>query len=1121
MKSDKKPFHETIAEKLIQQLREGTAPWQKPWEPGGAGANMPINPTTGNRYRGINALQLMSEGREDQRWLTYKQAAAIDAQVRGGEKGTQIQYWKFTDEQTRTDSAGRPILDPRGEPIKESVKLERPRVFFATVFNAEQIDGMPLPAPRKEKTWNAVERAEQILQASGAIIHNGEQDRAFYRYATDAIHLPGKERFQSAANYYATALHELSHWTGHESRLSRDMKHPFGSEGYAKEELRAEIASMILGDALGIGHAPDQHAAYVGSWIKVLKDDPLEIFRAAADAEKIQDYLLGLDQRQIQEQATTKERVSIVDPAHMPNEPLQQQNMEAGMNAQLQEQAETTLPDRAEAWTLARVAQNAFTRAADSASVPQLLRMENVLNAMMPLSPENPFWQRHAMPQNADDMRERIDSARATVALRMTDAPVAEARLDLLSSLTIGSERAWNTAEFEQRSEEALGFALPLEWNGRVRVEGYGSEIVDGEAVLTAILPKGKKPDAWGVFAQHANGGFAMLSSFSTEQEAEKLAERLNLIDAHSTLSEHAKASKLARINEERVRRDPHSTDEDIAAARETRKDAEFVATISDEDLQRRIALEERAITQNGAAALGGEETAKVLINVPYKQKDEVKALGAKWDRQEQSWFIPTGVDSSRFAKWTQEGTNTATGDAQLSTTAPGSQTKPEASGDRQYLAVAYSERAAAKAAGAVWDKVARSWYAGPDADMARLDQWRPENVSVQQGPAMTPREEFAEALKSVGCVVTGDHPVMDGNTHRIAVEGENFTKNSGSGFYVGHLDGHPAGYTKNNKTGADLTWKSKGYVLDPEQKALMAAEAATRLQQREAGRSKRQEQAAVRVAKQMESLIPVERATPYMQAKGIEPQSGAFTDKDGRKTYLPAIDVTGKQWSIQYIQEDGTKRFAKDGRKEGCFHVVGGMDALASAPAVVIGEGYATAVQLKQVLGYATVCAFDAGNLAIVAQDLHRKFPDKPVVIAADDDRHLEMTQGANPGRTKAEEAARLVGGKVVLPIFAPGENDYPADLENVTPAHYREQQRTGSALSEEQLAALDRMKQFTDFNDLANKSALGHEGINRQLCSFVDDVIEKQALAEAERQQQEAVVAEKPKRRQALKFA
>ncbi|OYV45979.1 MAG: conjugal transfer protein TraC [Halothiobacillus sp. 24-54-40] len=308
----KKPFHEIVAEKLIEQLKQGTAPWQKPWQPGEAGAIVPMNPTTENRYKGINAMWLMAQGYSDQRWMTYKQAQDIGAQVRKGEKGTGIQYWKFNDEQTLRDENGKPVIDQNGEKVKQITKLERPRPFFATVFNAEQIDGLPPLQPKieAEQTWKAHERAESILVASGAVIRHGEADRAFYRPSTDSIHLPEKGQFPSADNYYATALHELGHWTGHSSRLDRDLTGSFGSESYAKEELRAEIASMILGDELGIGHDPSQHVAYVGSWIKSLQDDPLEVFRAAADAEKIQGHVLGLEQAH--EQALLKE--STIEP---------------------------------------------------------------------------------------------------------------------------------------------------------------------------------------------------------------------------------------------------------------------------------------------------------------------------------------------------------------------------------------------------------------------------------------------------------------------------------------------------------------------------------------------------------------------------------------------------------------------------------------------------------------------------------------------------------------------------------------------------------------------------------------------------------------------------------------
>lgn len=132
-----------------------------------------------------------------------------------------------------------------------------------------------------------------MFAASGVEIRHDQADPAFYRPATDRIYLPPRSSFKIAANFLATALHEVAHSTGHPSRLERDLAPLFGSVGYAKEELRADIASLMISDRLGIGHDPGQHAAYVDNWIKVLKDDPKEILRAARDADKITDYLLA------------------------------------------------------------------------------------------------------------------------------------------------------------------------------------------------------------------------------------------------------------------------------------------------------------------------------------------------------------------------------------------------------------------------------------------------------------------------------------------------------------------------------------------------------------------------------------------------------------------------------------------------------------------------------------------------------------------------------------------------------------------------------------------------------------------------------------------------------------
>lgn len=296
--SEKKPFSEIVSERLIEALQKNLAPWQKPWQPGEVGL-MPMNPVSGVTYKGINRLMLMLSGFSDNRWMTFKQAAEVGAHVRKGEKGTQIQYWSFEKRQTKFDESGSPVKGADGKDEKETVKLNTPRVFTAFVFNVEQIEGLPAellvtPEP-KEVAWSPDERAEAILKRSGANFTHINGDRAYYQPATDKFVLPEPSQFSSMSAYYATALHELAHWSGHKSRLNRDLSGSFGSESYAKEELRAEIASMILGEELRLGHNPDNHASYVKSWIKILQDDHLEIFRAASDAEKIKNFILGFE----------------------------------------------------------------------------------------------------------------------------------------------------------------------------------------------------------------------------------------------------------------------------------------------------------------------------------------------------------------------------------------------------------------------------------------------------------------------------------------------------------------------------------------------------------------------------------------------------------------------------------------------------------------------------------------------------------------------------------------------------------------------------------------------------------------------------------------------------------
>jgi antirestriction protein ArdC len=289
--SVKRDLRQEVTDDIIAALEKGVAPWQKPWQAGAF--EMPLNPTSGKPYRGGNAIQLMLSGMrsgyEDPRWITYRQAQEKGWQVRRGEKGTQIEFWQFPNNQS--DSHEEPSNTP-----------DSPRDRFIyrvyTVFNASQIEGIPAHTPSVRQDWEIINDAEAILQNSGARISHDQADRAFYNRLTDSIHLPPRAAFKSAGEYYGTALHELCHWSGAENRLNRETlneSYRFGDLAYAREELRAELASVFLMAERGIPHNPDSHAAYLSSWIKALSDDRHEIFRAARDAHRAADLLIALE----------------------------------------------------------------------------------------------------------------------------------------------------------------------------------------------------------------------------------------------------------------------------------------------------------------------------------------------------------------------------------------------------------------------------------------------------------------------------------------------------------------------------------------------------------------------------------------------------------------------------------------------------------------------------------------------------------------------------------------------------------------------------------------------------------------------------------------------------------
>lgn len=301
--------YQELANKFADLIEKNEAPWQKTWSGKGF---LPYNIKSEKEYNGMNLLNLMmaaeAKGYEDNRWLTFLQASELDGKVRAGEKGVHVIYLQTTETKKEIDEI-------TGEEILIKEKLEKPRAVWSVVFNAEQCEGLPV-LEKKQIDFNPIERAEALLNNSGAKIIHKKQNRAYYDKVTDTITLPLKEQFLSSEEYYRTALHELGHWTGHSSRNNRNLSGTFGTENYAKEELVAEITSFLVGTQCGLGHEPDKNnVAYLKSWSKSIRDDPSYLFKAVKEADKATKLILGkeleLEKINNKEQAMEKETPEI------------------------------------------------------------------------------------------------------------------------------------------------------------------------------------------------------------------------------------------------------------------------------------------------------------------------------------------------------------------------------------------------------------------------------------------------------------------------------------------------------------------------------------------------------------------------------------------------------------------------------------------------------------------------------------------------------------------------------------------------------------------------------------------------------------------------------------------
>ena len=803
---DKKDlFHVALSKQIAKQIMRGTASFLTAHE--NERVDLPYNPVTGKNYTAANNMVLSAKGYTDNRWLTYDQAAEQGYQVKKGEKATEIAFYHYIDYKTKE-------------------KLDKPKIQTVKLFNAEQLTGiekMPGKASNKEE---ALAKVQSIFENSQVKIVNNQKNKDFYLSRDDTIYMRSKDAYKDELAYSSAVLHQFCRWAAcGEKRLNYGTV-PFGTEAFARQKLRAEIATYMLCKELGLPFEPEGEQFAV-QWSQIIEKSPFEILNAAKDAEKIKGFIMEFDK--------TLEKA---------------QELEQGQEI---EPAENTLAEAKE----------------------QARRTEHV-----------------------------------------------------------------QTAEQSEQEETQAEQAPKKEWKEMIKL-----------SVSYDDKDEAKKLGA----------------KWSGKQETWYVLEGTDLQPFYKWLPKEKKV-------------------ELIMASRD-------------------------------------------YLDVPREEKDEAKALGAKWDKYQKAWYVEKGTDLEPFAKWnkldltvrnvSKTAEQTPKEQAVSQTAEPKQeQTEKEVSAeqnpaqDKTFIAVPYDERKDAKALGAKWDKDNKSWYVEKGADLNKFKDWLVDENTVvpAKQESISPEIEFAQHCRANGLDV--DTPIMDGQIHRVPLIGKPGGKD---GAYCGYLDGVPSGWSQNYVTGEKSKFVSSGVQLTEEEKAKQRAEHARKLQEREAKRQRDYDIAANNAKRVLNNSVEADKNHAYLQEKGIKPYIAM--ENIYNQLVVPVQNIHGDIRGVQFIEENGSKKFLSGIEKKGNFALLS--EEAKDVSKALVCEGFATGASLHEATKLPVVVAFDAGNLEEVSKALAEKYKGIEITVCADNDQYKDN----NIGLECAKKAALAVGGKLAVPQFTKEE--------------------------------------------------------------------------------------------------
>lgn len=833
-----------LSGKIIESLESGKIPWRPEddrFKEGMRGYNphLPYNPTTGNLYKGNNMLGLMVEGRDDPRWMTFKQAQEKGAQVRRGEKGTQIQFFTHSKMVVEKDEEGKPILDEDGKKQYKAITLGRPVSVVHTVFNAEQIDGLPPLDKQVEKpTFDPLEqqaRLDKVFENSSVRIEEKEAGKAYYSPKQDLIVTPPVSYFKSAEAHMGTKLHEYAHSTGHESRLDRDLKHPFGSEGYAREELVAEMSSLFLSAEFGVfndlNDHPKSHTQYIHNWITILQDDPAAIIEATRAAEKVVQFTLE------------RERTPEIE---------------------IEQSQSNSYNDQ------------------DQASIETGQVISSDIELAVPFSEK-------------DEAKALGAKFNFTKKLWYAPAGLDQDQADALAN-------RWGIEIDNVQSQEDPPNAPSVEKNDESQgqaISGTGAQKIDLEATFQSAVDE--LPELKYLAERFDINGVkpgTQLAPYGCQYDQEK--ETWYIPPGATDFAVNENLKLWVKV---------HDWAKDI-----TFSDNLFISA------QEMAAIETNAELESPTSK-STTLADRVDIAVPFSEKDEAKALGARWDSAEKTWYAPAGLNQDQADQ----------------------------------LIERFSEQK----------------ENAPMKDTTRV--WDHSNAE----------DNFRAACEAEGLIIPTR--IIAGQRQRVdaisAADGQ-VKKNAGS--YIFFDDNRPSGSITNfaGASGEPIRWTNNGVPVQSQEQRIEQQKAyQEKIEQRDQARENQYAEKAKDAERILGYCKEATNDFSYLQRKGVEAHAGVKFNERYNNLVIPMHSIeTGELTSFQTIKEDGRKSSFKGGRMKGSGFLIGNEPA-AGEP-ILIAEGYATGASLHEATGLSTLVAFGEMNMAVLAE---AKAETNPVIVCGD----------------------------------------------------------------------------------------------------------------------------------------